>query len=330
MRIRAVAKAFPSRCVENSEIARWAGIEEAFLEEKVGVHNRFFLDSEENGISLAEEACSNLINNNKEFQRNKLGMLLFVTQNPDLRIPHSSAILQDRLGLPTDLACMDIGLGCSGYVYSLAMAKAFMMAEDISDGLVITCDPYSRIMKKSDKNTISIFGDAATASWLSATHGAVIGKGVFGTDGSGGRHLTLNMANRKLLERQEGSHAEGIVSLGVEKFLTMNGRAIFNFMHKRVPESVYNCLKTNGLTIDDVDYFVFHQASKFLLENLVHVMKLDPNKVPIDLESTGNTVSSSIPLILEGLINSKNLKGKIVLCSGFGVGLSWATNILFF
>jgi 3-oxoacyl-[acyl-carrier-protein] synthase-3 len=252
-----------------------------------------------------------------------------VTQNPDFKLPHSSALLQHALGLGVDTACFDVNLGCSGYVYGLSIAKGLMLAEGISAGLVVTCDPYSRIMARGDRDTVSVFGDAASASWLSAEAGAEIGRPDYGTDGGGGHHLMV----------EAGGSARPFCGLWHEEpaapspealRLKMHGRAIFNFMMERVPKSVQKCLAKNGLTPGQVDSFVFHQASKFMVESLRGRLRLDAAKVPCDIGDVGNTVSTSIPLLLSRLRERGALANKTVLVSGFGVGLSWATNILRF
>lgn len=327
MRLRAVAAAVPDRRVSAEEIASWTGGDAGFIADKIGIQSRAFLGPGETGVSLAKKACVRLIEENPELKPDRVGLLLVVTQNPDFRLPHSSALLQDALGLGTATACFDVSLGCSGYVYALTAARGFMATEEITDALLVTCDPYSKIMGRADRDTVSVFGDAATATWLSAEAGAEIGRGDYGTDGSGALNLVV----------PAGGAAQPIASLfeegaaGGECFrLRMNGRAIFNFMLERVPRSVARCLERNRLNVADVDQFVFHQASRFLLDNLRARLKLPADRVPVEIADVGNTVSSSIPLVLSRLLKYKSLRNKILLLSGFGVGLSWATNVIRF
>jgi 3-oxoacyl-[acyl-carrier-protein] synthase-3 len=327
MKLRAVAAAVPDRRVSAEEIAAWTGGEAAFIADKIGIRSRAFLGPGETGVSLAQRACDRLFAENPELQRDRVGLLIMVTQNPDYRLPHSSALLQAALGLGTQTACFDLGLGCSGYVYGLTVAKGFMAAEGITDGLLVTCDPYSKIMARTDRDTVSVFGDAATATWLSAESGGTLGLGDHGTDGGGAQHLTVRGGGSAcpVSELWEEGPAGG-----EPLRLHMNGRAIFNFMMERVPQSVTRCLARNGLAPGDVDHFVFHQASKFLLDNLRSRLRLDPDKVPCEIADVGNTVSSSIPLALSRLKCYRGSGTTTVLVSGFGVGLSWATNIIRF
>lgn len=310
-------------------IAEWTGADLSFVVDKIGIASRAFLADNETLVSLSQQACNVLFIRNPELKRENVRLLVLVTQNPDYKLPHSSAVLQTALSLPVDTACFDINLGCSGYVYALTIVKALMIAEGITDAVLVTCDPYSKIMGKSDRDTVTVFGDAATATWLSSEVGGEIGRLDFGTDGAGAHHLMV----------KAGGGAFPVASLWGEKQkeirpedyrLTMNGRAIFNFMMQRIPNSVASCLKKNGLALSDVHLFVFHQASKFMVENLGKRLGLDAAKVPCDIRDIGNTVSSSIPVLLSRMLDADGLDGKSVLVSGFGVGLSWATNVIRF
>jgi 3-oxoacyl-[acyl-carrier-protein] synthase-3 len=329
MKLRQIAFALPDRRFSSDEVAAWAGLDPKFVAEKIGVRTRAFLGENEAPIGLARRACEALFQHARGLDPGRIKLLVLVTQNPDFKLPHSSALLQHGLRLSSDVACFDVNLGCSGYVYALSIAKGLMAAEQIDDALVVTCDPYSRVMGRGDRDTVALFGDAATASWLSSEAGGAIGRSDFGTDGSGAEHLMV----------RAGGAANPIASLfggtspdrAAEDFrLHMNGRAIFNFMMERVPASIERCLARNGLIRDQVDYFVFHQASRFLLETLVRRLRLPADRVPIVLEDLGNTVSSTIPIALAQMMTAGRLAGKRVLASGFGVGLSWATNIIEF
>ncbi|MGK5091239.1 ketoacyl-ACP synthase III [Deltaproteobacteria bacterium TL4] len=329
MKLRDIAIAIPACRIDTKTIAEWTGTEASFITDKIGIESRAFLQQNEPPLSLSQQACDNLFFRNPLLIRRDIKLLVLVTQNPDYKIPHSSALLQNALKLSTDTACFDINLGCSGYVYALSVAKSFMLAEGIENGLVVTCDPYSKIMNKSDRDTITIFGDAATATWLSSESGGDIGRLDFGTDGDGAQHLMVKAGGS--VSPNDSLWGVDQSSLPLADFrLSMNGRAIFNFMIQRVPHSVLNCLKKNRLSDEDVDYYVFHQASKFLLDSLRRKMDLSPDKVPCDLKNTGNTVSSSIPIILSNMMDQKSLIDKKVIISGFGVGLSWATNVINF
>ncbi len=331
MKLRDIAFAVPESRYSSQEVAQWCGLEQSFIENRIGVRSRAFLKAHELPSQLAARACETLLARDGAPSRKDVGLLVVVTQNPDYKIPHSAALLQRDLGLESATACFDINLGCSGYVYALSVVRAMMIAEGIRNALIVTCDPYSRIMGKADRETIALFGDAATATWLSADAGAEIGKADFGTDGHKSGHLIVRKGGAAepfdaLFQDEAGSGHE---NPGYR--LHMNGRGIFNFMMERIPDSVSRALERNGLSKEGIDFFVFHQGSKFLLDQLARHLDLPATKVPTNVAYYGNTVSSSVPLLLAELMQQPGaLSGKRVLVSGFGVGLSWATNVLHF
>ena len=184
-------------------------------------------------------------------------------------------------------------------------------------------DQYSKIIFPGDRDTLPIFGDAATATLLGDDGGFKIKEFCFGTDGSGSNELIVKYGKTSYSARPQGSEDKDYRS----SHLYMNGRAIFDFMMTRVPENVLECLKRNKLEIDEIDYFIFHQAGKYMLDNLRKALGIEKDKVVFAMENTGNTVSSSIPIALAPFL-SKKIHKKKVLLSGFGVGLSWASTVL--
>lgn len=222
-------------------------------------------------------------------------------------IPHTSAIVHGKLKASATCAAFDISLGCSGYVYGLSIVKSFMEQNGLKHGLFFTCDPYSTIIDPDDKNTVLLFGDAATVTYLTtdALNASrwVPTKFLFGTLGS--------ESNALQIQRDR---------------LVMNGRAVYNFSATRVPPQIAELLSAAGLRQQDIDLFIFHQGSKYILDTLQKRMNLTPDKVPTNLALHGNSVSSSIPLLLEDHIGNQDLHA-MVLC-GFGVGLSWASCLI--
>lgn len=329
MKLRDIAIAIPSKNFDAEEISKWCSLDITFIKNKIGVERRAFLGPKETLNELAKEACEKLLLRNQLLSRDKIQLVILVTQNPDYKLPHTSALIHSDLDLNPNTACFDVNLGCSGYVYALSIARGIMKTEGLAEGILITCDPYSRIMVPSDRITFALFGDAATATWLSMEEGAEIGKADLGTDGSGANHLIVK-AGGSAFPLSSVWYPDGNVPNPEDLRLYMNGRAILKYMIEHVPESVYRCLEMNHVSISEVDYFIFHQASKLLLEKLTSKMGLNVNKVPSNLNHFGNTVSSSIPILLAQMIDQGLLFHKKVVVSGFGVGLSWATNIVQF
>jgi 3-oxoacyl-[acyl-carrier-protein] synthase III len=329
MTLDAIAHALPSVRHSAADIAAQTGADEAFITDKIGIRQRFILAPGESGIDLAEKACRALFKA-QSLDPAAIDLLVYVTQNPDRRIPHNSAGLATRLGLPTKLIAFDLSLACSGYVYGLSIVEAMLASLALETAVLVTCDPYSRIMASEDKATNAVFGDAATASLLTRNgKGGRLGKIDFGTDGKGGDAISI----------AAGGAALPLVALGVDSVnsydraalaLTMKGRDVFNFVMSRVPESIKACLDANDVTLDEVDLFALHQGSSYMLQTAAQRAGIPADKLLSNIADYGNTVSSSIPLLLEPLINEGGLSGKRVLISGFGAGLSWATALLTF
>lgn len=330
MSIEAIGRGLPQRVETAEEIAAVTGADPDFIRNKVGIQSRHILGPGETGLDLAEQAVKDLVSRS-DCNLNDIGLLIFVTQTPDQRIPHNAAPLAHRLGMPTTLASFDLSLGCSGFVYGLSTMEAFLEAQGIEQGILVTCDPYSRIMASNDKATNAVFGDAAAACWIRRGSGSTKLKGLdFGTDGSGAGAIQI----------EAGGGAAPLVSLdipeGIADFdrdalrLKMNGRDVFNFVNGVIPKSFNNSLEKAGLELGDIDWFALHQGSAFMIQTLAKRSDIPPEKLRMNIAQFGNTVSSTIPLLLSDLMNEQSLAGQRVMISGFGVGLSWATGILEF
>jgi len=279
-------------------------IDETFITDKIGVRSRSIMAKEESTTDLCVRAFADLERRGGPAPQD-VDCVVVVTQNPGANIPHLSARVHAALNFPERCASFDISLGCSGYVYGLSTIQAFMAANGFSNGLLFTCDPYSAIIDEADKNTSMLFGDAATVTWIGQAPKLSAGRFTFGTLG--------------------GEHAE-LTSAGSAGPLYMNGRAVFNFAARYVPADIKQLLEINAVPIDSVDRFIFHQGSKYIVDTLRKLLRLDPAKVPFDILEYGNTVSSSIPMILAKDLGEPAYR-TFVLC-GFGAGLSWASVVL--
>jgi 3-oxoacyl-[acyl-carrier-protein] synthase-3 len=314
--IQAIEYYLPVNTRETDELVKNLDFDRSFLNDKVGIRCRHIAAPEEAASDLAVSAAQKIFQNT-DLAADQIGLVLVCTQSPDYQLPHTAALVQNNLGIPSSVASFDINLGCSGYVYALALAKSFMEAQGISDGLVITSEIYSRIMDPQDRGTVAVFGDAAAATWVRSGAPWIVEAFDFGTDGGGYNNLI----------REAGGSRNPLPSLDANPCLYMNGREIFNFMMKKVPISVRNCLEKKGLNIEEVDQFVFHQASQYMLEALRKRLRIKEEKMMVYLKEVGNTVSSTIPIALNELWKRPD-RPKTILISGFGVGLSWATALL--
>lgn len=301
--IEAIATYLPEARVNNRARLEKFGIDEEFLTSKIGVLERSVKASDEETSDLCVKAFQAL---QKKMAVNvaEIEAVIVVTQNPDYSLPHTSAIVHGKLGLPSHCATFDISLGCSGFVYALSVLSSFMEANGMKRGLIFTADPYSKVLNEEDKNTSLLFGDGSAVTLLSDRGAWVPGKFSFGTLGD--RHRSL------------------IVEEGV---LSMNGRDIFNFAALNIPKDVEKVLELNGITKESVDQFLFHSGSRYIVDVLAQRMDLPEKKVPFGVEKYGNTISSSIPFLLERVLENSSVR--TLLISGFGVGLSWSTGMLF-
>ncbi|MET3433851.1 3-oxoacyl-[acyl-carrier-protein] synthase-3 [Herbaspirillum seropedicae] len=299
--IKDIAVYLPSGRESNLDLASRFDVTEDFLANKIGVVHRTTRSPGQETSDMAFEALEQLLRQGKVV-RDEIQVMIVVTQNPDSRLPHVSGLLHARAALPKQCATFDLSLGCSGYVYGLSVLTSFMQANGLEKGVLITCDPYSKIVDPEDKNTVLLFGDAATATLVGADPVLVPASFDFGSQGD---------ATGSLHERDGRLH--------------MNGRDVFNFAATVVPGSVTATLEKAGLDREDIDVYLFHQGSRYIVETLTKRLKLDSAKVRIDINDTGNTVSSSIPLLLAKELHN-TIAQRILLC-GFGVGLSWASCI---
>ena len=299
--IEAIATYVPDHRESNFDFLEQFELEESFITEKIGVLKRAVKNDDEDTSTMAFRALENLLEQTG-LAREEIDALVVVTQNPDTVLPHVSALVHGLARLRPNCAAFDLSLGCSGYVYGLSILQSFLNSNGLSKGVLITCDPYSKIVDKTDKATALLFGDAAAATLLGSDPILTCEEYVFGTQGD----LT------GALVCQNGK-------------LQMNGREVFNFAATIVPKNIETLLLKAEIKKDMVDCFIFHQGSRFIVETLRKRLDIDKGKVRIGIENIGNTVSSSIPILLEQeLANSS--ASTIVLC-GFGVGLSWGSCI---
>ena len=300
--IEEIGSYIPHGRISNYSRKEKFGITDQFIEEKIGVAEVSLKEKEEDTSDLCVKAYQNL-RVKKDISPDEIEVIVVVTQNPDYNIPHTSAILHGKFDIPNKCACFDISLGCSGYVYALSVIQSFMNANGMKKGLLFTCDPYSKIIDPDDKNTSLLFGDGAAVTLISDHPAYTFGKFTFGTMGKDYKNLIC----------EDGK-------------LRMNGRAVFNFTAKVLPDDIERAAKINNVTFDKIDKFVFHQGSKFIVDTLTKRIGLPHEKVIFNAKNFGNTVSSSIPIILETEIHDKG--NKLILLSGFGVGLSWSSSVL--
>ena len=286
--------------------------------DKTGVIKRHIAAKGETAADLAFEAGIKLIRDSVDCAQ--IDLLILVTQSPDYVLPTSACILQNRLGLPTNCMAFDVNLGCSGFVYALSIAGGLIESGVARKGIILCADTYSKYIAKNDRTCRPIFSDGAAAVLVERGEVDSIGPFEFGTDGSGYEHLIV---------RGSGARESGAVTERRRGTLEMQGSSIFSFTMNVVPTSIKKLLDRAALTLGEIDLIVFHQASKFVIDNLIRRLSLDEKKVFTNYDSIGNTVSATIPIALKDAVAQGRLRnGDTVMIVGFGVGLSWGATLL--
>ena len=259
--------------------------------------------------------------------------VLLCTQSPDYLLPTTACLLQDRLGIPQTAGALDFNLGCSGFIYGLGLAGGLIQSNQADKVLLITAETYSKFISSKDKSVRSIFGDAAASTLITRADNSSLGPFIYGTDGAGAKHLMLKVGGMRYPRVADVSPPviDQYGNLHDEACLIMNGQEVFNFTLKVVPAAVEALLDKAGFQQEQVDYFIFHQANRFMLETLRKKLRIPEDRFCICLEHCGNTVSSTIPIALahalkEGRVHS----GSRVMLVGFGVGLSWGAVLVEF
>jgi len=292
----------PSKVLNNRDLEEkfktWSSEK---IEKKTGIRERHIASEDETALDLA-----------------------------DYYLPANACILQDKLGFPKSIGAMDFNLGCSGFIYGIAIAKGLIASGMASHILFVTSETYSKHINEKDKSNLTIFGDAAAAVIVSASNDEKIGEFVLGTDGSGYENLIIpNGGLRNRFDPDAPLKIDESGSGRTPNNLYMNGPEIFNFTIKAVPEVVKNVLEKNNTSLEDIDYVIFHQANKYIIEYLRKKLHIPEDKFYINLSNTGNTVSCTIPIGLkDSLENSIIKKGDHVLLVGFGVGYSWGATVI--
>ncbi len=329
--IKAISYYLPEKLLTNQELVKdfpeWTAEKVA---NKIGVSERHIAGEHETSGDMAIKAGLKLFQEHK-IKPEEIDFVMLCTQSPDYFLPTTACIVQDKLGIPVKSGALDFNLGCSGFVYGLAMAKGLVLGGIAKNVLLITSETYSKFIHPRDKTNRTIFGDAAAATLISDNGYAEIGDFGLGTDGRGADNLIVKSGGLRYPQNFQDLRFDESNNLLSSDHLFMNGTEIFNFTLEMVPVLVEDTLKKNGLEKDEVDYFVFHQANIFMLGFLRKKIRIPEEKFYQEMSKVGNTVSSTIPIGLYEALKEKTIKpGQKVLIAGFGVGYSWAGCVLRF
>ena len=309
----------PSQVIGNEYFSALANSDEYSCEQiykKSGIRYRHKAADDELTSDLATKAALNLINE-YDIDPASIDMLLLCTQSPEYLQPATIYLLHHKLNLSKTTNAMEINIACSGYAHGLLIAKSLINSKSVKRVLLCTADLCYRMFENSDLSQRILFGDGASATLIDDSNAHKIAQIICGTDGSG--YFSMY--------KKYGGYA--YPSHSSQNSLNMNGPEIFLFTIREIPNLVKQTLKANNLNLDDIDYFVFHQANLLILQAIAKSLKLDNSKVIYDIENVGNTSSSSIPIALKRALNNNTIKpGHKVLIAGFGIGLAWSATII--
>lgn len=334
-RLLDLAAYLPDKTLSNDELAalypEWPAEK---IYSKTGIKIRHVAAEDQTASDLAYEAAQALFARGA-INPEDVDFIILCTQAPDYILPTTACILQNRLGIPRHTGALDINLGCSGFVYGLSLAKGLIETGSARCVLLLTADTYSKYIHPLDKSVRTLFGDAAAATAIVAEESDFesIGPFVFGTDGSGAKNLIVEAgAYRRPIDNDSSvEHLDESGNVRTKENLYMNGAEVMSFSLKEVPKAVDLLLEKIGCTKDEIDFFVLHQANKFMLEALRKKLKVSESKLPIYVENCGNTVSSTIPLaLIQMRERGQFMPGVKMMLVGFGVGYSWAGCLLKF
>lgn len=325
--IKAISYYLPERVVTNDELVQefpeWTVDK---IASKVGVNTRHVASEGETAADMAVLAAEKLFGEHA-IDREMVDFVVLCTQSPDYLLPTSACVIQERLHLRRNIGAFDYNLGCSGYIYGLAIAKGLIAGGIAQNVLLLTAETYNKHLHPRDKGNRTIFGDAATATLVSNDGYAEIGNFSLGTDGTGANNLIIKTGGLRCPDKAGDLAFDENGNPTSSDYLYMNGSEIFSFTQENVPIVVRDTLAKNSIEHEDVKMFVFHQANKYMLNFLRKKIKIAEDKFYVNMANVGNTVSNSIPLALYDALKDNKLSGNVLLC-GFGVGYSWGGVVL--
>ena len=324
--IKAMSACVPAKVFSNRDLGYLIPEEEIEKTiQNIGIEERRIADDDCTASDLCYKAAKKLMEDN-DIDPNSIDVLLFMSQTSDYRIPATSPILQHKLGLSKDTCCIDLTLGCSGFVFALSTAFAYASMEGVNRVLLLDGETFSKIVNKKDKVAWPLYGDGATAT--------LVEKGDFEdsifilrSDGAGAGSVMIPGGGMRNLVKAESlvetEREEGNIRNDLDVY--MDGMEVFNFAMSVVPKSIKEMVKMTETTLDDIDWLVFHQANKFMTDFFAKRLKFNMDKVPYCIQKYGNTSSTSVALTIVSELEGKLKDGDRVVMCGFGAGLSWGT-----
>lgn len=330
--ITALSACVPKNIIDNYKYGLdiWPKEEVKKVVDKVGVFERRFADEQTCSSDLCFAAAEKLIKDN-QIDKSEIDLLVFLSQTPDYRMPATSILLQDRLGLPMSTMAFDISLGCSGFISALCIVYSMMQSGGFRKALLLDGETRSKVYSRKDRREAFIFGDAGIAALIEKNEKFGESHFSINSDGSRGNLIMIpgggyrNMSSEETLKEKVVDEYGNVRS---DEQAFMNGADVFNFVIKEVPKDIKHLMEVTGEDIQQLDYYIFHQANSFINNYIAKKMKLDRTKIPWTIQKYGNTSSVSVPLTIVSELKGQMEGEKKLMMSAFGVGMAWATAIV--
>ena len=331
--ITALSGAVPRTVIDNYKYTQYFPEDQVReVVDKVGIYERRFADEKTCSSDLCFAAAEKLIADNG-IDRSEIDLLIFISQAPDYRMPATSVLLQERLDLPNSTIAFDINLGCSAFIYGLSVAYSFMQCNNLRKALVLDGETRSKVYSPKDRRSAFLFGDGGVAALIERDEKFGTSFFSLNSDGSRGDLIKINAGGYRMPSSVETLKEKVVDEYGnirSEEQGYMNGSDVFNFVIREIPRDIKKIVEWSGVDIQELDYYVFHQANNFINSYLAKKLKLDTTKIPSTIAKYGNTSSVSVPLTIVDQLKD-NLSGKKqLMLSAFGVGMTWATAIVSF
>ena len=300
----------------NDDLSKIVETNDEWIRSRTGIRERR-IATEDGTSDMAAKAAARAIEH-AAILPEEIDLILLATSSPDSCFPNGACEVQAKLGA-VNAACYDISAACTGFVFALSTAHAFISAGIYKTALVIGADVLSTQNDCTDRETCVLFGDGPGAAVVRADETGILGLNMH-SNGEKGGVLTC------------GSRSNGNFLLGRKPelgYMTMDGQEVFKFAVKKVPECMNEVLRETGYTTQDIDHFVVHQANFRIIESIAKRLKVDVDKFPANMERYGNTSGASVPILLDELNRKGQLKrGEKMILSGFGAGLTWGAILL--
>lgn len=300
----------------NDDLSKIVETNDEWIRSRTGIRERR-IATEDRTSDMAAKAAARAIEQ-AGIAPEEIDLILLATSSPDFCFPNGACEVQAKIGA-VHAACYDISAACTGFVFALSTAHAFISSGIYRTALVIGADVLSKLVDWTDRGTCVLFGDGAGAAVVRADETGILGLNMH-SNGAKGEVLTC------------GSRSNGNFLLGRKPelgYMAMDGQEVFKFAVKKVPECISQVLEETGYATGDIDHFIIHQANYRIIESIAKRLKVDIEKFPVNMEHYGNTSGASVPILLDELNRAGKLKrGERIVLSGFGAGLTWGALLL--